>query len=260
MVRHLHIARKSLGRRMLLWPYMLTQDLLIHRGIRGAHAVINQTAYQRRRLKFNFGKDGVILPSFFPPPPSAANPCKEKEVLWLANLSPGKQPEAFIRLARLCRGFTDWKFILVGGTPNQTYWETICKQSANVPNLELVGPVAFEDTGSYFARASLFVNTSQPSADGLPNAFIQAWLHATPVLSLQHDPNGWIQSNGLGFWASGNLSNLEEAIRSCLQQPDRIRAAGEICRRFAQETFASEQIIDAYLEIFEPAGLRRVEA
>jgi glycosyltransferase involved in cell wall biosynthesis len=95
------------------------------------------------------------------------------------------------------------------------------------------------------------VNTSLPEAEGLPNAFIQAWLNHTPVLSLNHDPNGWIEKQDLGYCAHGNVEDFLAKSKALLQDDIRRKKMAENSRRFAKKTFAADETIDAYLKVFK---------
>jgi len=250
LTRRLGRSRRPLWKKPLLWPLMVVRDVLIHRGVEGATGIVAQTWHQSGALRGNYGKRSVVLPSFFPAPERDTVRCPEREVLWMASLAPAKRPELFLDLAEAFAGNAGWRFVLAGGTADAAYERGIARRASALPNVELLGAVPFADTDTYYARASLFVNTSLPEADGLPNAFIQAWLHGTPVLSLHHDPNGWITRHGLGFSARGDAATFlraGEAFLSGAAGGARMRAA---CRDFARETFANPETIDAYLELF----------
>ena len=45
-----------------------------------------------------------------------------------------------------------------------------------LPNVTMLGPVRYRDTGALFDRARIFLNTS--SIEGFPNTFLQAWIRA----------------------------------------------------------------------------------
>ncbi len=251
-MRLLWSSKKPLWKKLILSPGGLVQDMFIHKGIRGSDNIVNQTENQKQRLFKNFHKMGLVVPSYFPVPFQASEPVhKEKMVLWLANLSPKKQPELFIQLAEYCRSCSGWRFVLGGGTKDKEYLHRISALSRTLPNMEMVGPVPFEESNGYFSRASLFVNTSMMEAEGLPNAFIQAWLAGAPVLSLVHDPNGWIMKNHLGICAKGNLREFLEKGKALLMNRAEREAMGERCRDFAMTTFATDRIIDEYIRIFE---------
>ena len=249
-VKRLTRSKTSSLKKIILGPNALLQDLLIHKGIRECDIAINQTEYQKERLLKNFGKKGIVLPSYFAPITYHTRPQKkEKIVLWLANLSPAKQPELFIKLAEHCHNCDGWKFILAGGTSNKSYLDEIKALAKSAKNLEMIGPIPFEETFAWFARAYLFVNTSIMEAEGLPNTFIQAWLARTPALSLKHDPNGWIAKHNLGWCADGNINIFLEKGKLVLENEDMLQKLGGKCERFAIETFTTEKIIDAYIRL-----------
>jgi len=249
--KRLSRSKSNLLKKALLSPNAILQDILIHRGIKGSNFVVNQTENQRIKLWINFRKKGIVIPSYFPDPPSELGQVKkEKIVLWLANLSPGKQPEIFIELARYCKDCDGWKFILAGGTDKKAYLEKIKEQAKSVKNIEMTGPIPFGESFNLFSRASLFINTSITEAEGVPNSFIQAWLSRTPVLSLNHDPNGWIKKRNLGWCAEGNPNFLFEKGKALLKEANLLAKMGDNCRRFAIDTFTTEKILDAYMESF----------
>jgi len=248
-IKRLMKSRSPLWKKMLLSPNALLQDILIHKGLRGTESVVNQTEHQREKLWRNFQKNGVLVPSYFPKLREEMEPLKkEKIVLWLANLSVGKQPEKFIQLAKHCHDCKSWKFILAGGTKNRAYFRKISEQAKDVSNLEMLGAVSFKESHKYFAKASLFVNTS--IMEGLPNTFVQAWLSRTPVLSLIHDPNCWIKTHNIGICAEGNLNIFIEKGKALLNNYKDLLAMGENCQKFALNTFATEKIVDTYIELF----------
>ncbi len=247
-IRRLLSSRRSRLRKALLLPGAYLRDALIHRGMRGAHVVVNQTAHQQERSLLCLQKHGVVLPSYFPGPPDPGNG-KRDVVLWVGNLWPVKQPEVFIELARACLRLPAWEFRLVGGCADSRYAEQLRCQAAQLPNCRLVGAVAFEEGQRHFAEARLLVNTSRPGTDGLPNAMVQAWLHASAVASLHPNPNGWLTERSLGYHADGSRERLLAAVTEALASRSELEAIGSRARRFALEQFASEEILDRYIEV-----------
>ncbi len=248
-VKRLQVSRRSRLRKVALLPLAATRDLLVHSGIRRATGIVTQTRTQAESLRRNFKRDGIVLPSTFEMGEGASG-AKERTVLWLAGLSHAKQPELFLDLADHCGDLQGWKFLLGGGTRVEIYRRELESRAASLPNARLIGPVPFAGSDALYDRASLFVNTSRVDGDGLPNSFIQAWLHGTPVLSLHHDPNGWIGAEGLGLCASGDRERFLAGGRALLGDDDLRAAMGRRCARFARETFAAEETIDAYLALF----------
>lgn len=243
-------SRRPLWKKLLLWMYFLPLDLRIHRGIGRADTVINQTEHQKQRLRVNFGKDGTILPSYFPPPAPNTAGGKEKLVLWLANPGPGKRPDLFLDLTERLADAAAWRFVLGGRIPDTPYGRDLAARLAALPNAEAADAIPFRESDAWYARASLFLNTSLPEADGLPNAYIQAWYAGTPVLSLHHDPNGWIARHGLGFCADGDETALTAKARDFMNDPDALTQMAAHCRDFARETFGGDDVVDGYVKVF----------
>ena len=247
----LNRSGRSIWRKVFLLPLVFAQDLLIHRGVRSASIVVNQTVHQQKQLYKNYSKNGVVLPSYFVASPSNNECKKQKIVVWLANLSKGKQPEKFIELAEACQDQRGWLFLLGGGTTDIEYENSLKKRTDKLLNLEMIGAVPFKETDEIYNKASLFVNTSEAFADGIPNAFIQAMLHGTPILSLNHDPNGWIEQYDLGYCAHGDIQDFFRQGKALLDNEDRLSRLGERCALFAKSTFSSEATIDKYLQLFD---------
>lgn len=246
-IKQLNKSKKNLWRKLILFPDMIIQDLLIHRGISNATKVVNQTHHQKNRLWKNFNKLGVVIPSYFLPPSAAEFYKKEKIVLWLANLIPNKQPELFIKFAEQNQNL-EWKFILAGSTHDKKYLQKLLDLAAPVKNLQMIGKVAFENNQKYYSQASLFVNSS--INEGISNTFIQAWLNSTPVLSFNIDPNDWIKTHNLGYCAHGNEEQFLHHGRTFLKNYQQIETIQQNCQQFALQTFAAQETIDTYLKLF----------
>jgi glycosyltransferase involved in cell wall biosynthesis len=246
---------RPLWKKAAYLPHELLLDLMIHRGVRGARAVVNQTEHQRERLKENYGKDGIVLPSYFLPP-ETSDIEKQKYVLWLANFSELKQPEKFIELAASMDDAEDWVFILAGGTQDKAYEKRIRDRAELAPRLRTTGPVSFSEARELIEKASLIVSTS--AWEGLSNVIIQGWLSGTPVATLQHDPNNWIMERDIGFCAAGDMGALAQWTSKVLHDPARLAGLSRRCREFALREFASPSTIDAYLRLFGAEAGERI--
>ena len=90
----------------------------------------------------------------------------------------------------------------------------IKESSKRVPNFDFLGVIPFSEVQEYFSRAAILVNTSM--FEGFPHAFIQAWEHYVPVVSLNADPDGLICENKMGFH-SKTFNQLVEDVKTLLK-------------------------------------------
>src|SRR5262245_16458280 len=157
-------------------------------GLKRADLVAAQTDVQRKMLHDNHGLDSSVINMLVEPPHRNGDAEKDIDVLWLSNLRALKRPEMVLELARQ---LPDVKFTLAGGPMphpgGSTYYDDVKAAAARLPNVSMPGAVRYTDTGAWFDRARIFLNTS--SIEGFPNTFLQAWIRAVPVVSFV-DPAG----------------------------------------------------------------------
>lgn len=244
-------SNKSLIKKMVLTPNALYLDNYLRQGINLADVIINQTEYQKIDLKKNFKITGHIIKSAHPVPEFKNKQANPRIVLWLASLSPGKQPEKFLSLAKHFTNKKDWEFWLVGGSNNDAYHKIIEEAAKSISNLKILGSVPFEESNSFFQKASIFVNTSKWENEGLPNTFVQAWLHGTPVVSLNINPDDALTLHQTGLFANGSLEEMQDSLiklmnNQCMQEQMSMNA-----RQYAQDNFDLKKIVDQYEALFK---------
>jgi glycosyltransferase involved in cell wall biosynthesis len=163
-----------------------------------------------------------------------------KQVVWIANLKPLKNPGAFVRLARRFAHRSDVRFVIVGGTLDEGEWtmQTL-KDIAATPNLEYRGSLSQPAVNALLEHTDLLVNTSD--YEGFSNTFIQAWMRRVPVVSLRVDPDRILSRGGLGV-VTGDEDGLHDRVAGLLDDPDRCAAIGARARRYALEHHAESNI------------------
>ena len=225
--------------------------------IRRADCIIAQNKYQQRLLKTNFNRESILIKSISVLPMDKPAKVMPPIVLWVATVKEVKQPELFLKLAR---EIPEAKFQMVGGSAPEDdpqYFEQIKKLSAQIPNLEFVEFVPYHQIDQYFARASIFVNTSVPDTEGFPNTFLQAWARYTPVVSLNCDPDEVICEKRLGF----HSGTFEQAVKDVklLLKDEKLRAEMEANgRKYVEEEHDIKKIVRHYMELFEQLTHRKV--
>ncbi|HEX7236563.1 MAG TPA: glycosyltransferase family 4 protein [Gammaproteobacteria bacterium] len=225
-----------------LKPHLKLERLCLRFGIRNATLILAQTRYQRDRLAEHFPHAPVqVLPNFHPTPPDCGRSgAVMKQVAWIANLKPLKNPGAFVRLARRFAHRSDVHFVIVGGTMDGGDWATQqLKEIAATPNLEYRGQLSQAAVNSLLEHTDLLVNTSD--YEGFSNTFIQAWMRRVPVVSLRVDPDRLLSLGGLGA-VTGDEDALYERVAALLGDPDRCAAIGARARRYALEHHAESNV------------------
>jgi glycosyltransferase involved in cell wall biosynthesis len=208
-------------------------------GLRRANAIVAQAEYQRELLLRNYGLNAAaVIPNFHPIPAPVKKHGNERTVVWVANLKRAKQPDLFIELARRCAHMQNTRFLMIGAVQDSQYASLGAGTSAP-GNLTIMGHKPVAEVNRLLAKAALFVNTSRHDGEGFPNTFIQAWLHSTPVVSLDVDPDGVLARNDIGECSRGDFEHMTESVQSLLLDDDRRNAMGRAARSFAEARYGT---------------------
>jgi len=222
-------------------------------GLKRADFIAVQTRYQAQQLLENHALDSCVVNMLVEPPPRSGAPVrKDIDVLWLSNLRALKRPELVLELARQ---LPDVKFTLAGGpmphAAGAMYFEDVKAAAARLPNVSMPGAVRYTETGQWFDRARIFLNTS--SIEGFPNTFLQAWIRGVPVVSF-FDPDGLIKRLQLGA-VPASLDDMREAIRGLLNVDVYRENIGRRARDFAAREFTGAAAA-RYIELLENKPVR----
>jgi glycosyltransferase involved in cell wall biosynthesis len=218
---------------------------LFNYGLRRADVIAAQTEFQSQLLRENHGLESTVVNMMVEPPRAGTNATKDIDVLWVSNLRPLKRPELVLELARQLPqvGFT-----LAGGPmPGaETYYEDMVAAAARLPNVTMLGPVRYSESGGLFDRAKIFLNTS--SIEGFPNTFLQAWIRAVPVVSF-FDPDSLVKRLMLGRIAT-SVDDMRDAIRNLLDGDEDRQLIGKRARDFATREYTTG-VAARYLELLD---------
>ncbi len=216
-------------------------------GFKRADHLVAQSLRQVEILKEYSNKDvenvSIIKNSF---PVQRRKNDKEKEyILWVGRAVEFKRPELFISLAKL---FPDEKFLMVmakGGRPE--LWQQTKDEAQKAKNLEMVPDVAFNEVEDYFAKAKIFINTSE--AEGFPNTFLQAAFFKAPILSLDVDPDSFLSKSGCGLCAKGNMDKLEDQLENLLDDEQVRQKTCDKCEEYLLSEHNLERNIEKWKKV-----------
>jgi glycosyltransferase involved in cell wall biosynthesis len=245
------------GEGAIRWPI----SFLYRYGIRAADAVISQTEKQRRLMLENFGREtmlirnGITIPSGDETPaegnptravPDARGTTREPGFLWVGRFQPTKRPTVALDLAR---ALPDERFTIIGGyAGDKRYAFAITEAAKRIPNVEHIPFVPPREMDAYYRGAYALVNTS--SLEGFPNTYLHAWAHGVPVITMEIDPDGILEKNGIGI-VTGTFEGLVEALRRIRLNRTMRSEMSAKATRYVRTNHDIKDRGDDYIRLFE---------
>jgi glycosyltransferase involved in cell wall biosynthesis len=217
--------------------------------LRQAKAVFSQNKDDARNLLSTTGISAQTIPNGHKMPTS--QPVNKDVILWVGRSVDFKKPQLFLDLARQ-HPQNEFVMICQEATGEKGYDDLIA-QAGMLKNLQFIERVGFNEIDDYFLRAKVLVNTSD--AEGFPNTFIQACKAATPILSLNVNPDGFLDEYNCGLCCDGNTEKMAtelETIVSTQAGAD----MGTNARKYVEQTHDISKIVDRYKEIFRTIKCR----
>jgi glycosyltransferase involved in cell wall biosynthesis len=194
--------------------------------------------------KAGFGPVIMIRSSSLPADVSRQEP---EAFLWIGRLVDYKRPLSFVRLAESLPEARFWAVWIVTDETRPALAENVEEAVERVPNLEVLGQLPHDELLALIDRALAVVSTS--SAEGMPNVFLEAWARGVPVLSLDYDPDGKIESLGLGIVAVSSEERFSESARRLLEEPQLRSQMGERGREYVLNEHSPSVVAERWAEV-----------
>jgi len=218
------------------------------RAIRGADAIVAQTASQQRNFRDEWGRESVVIPNLVELPARTVDAGGDGALLWLSTYKSSKHPEWMLEVARR---LPNRRFVMAGVIPppplTPEVFERTRAAARELPNLEVRGHVDRSVLSEFFARGALFVHTSD--SEGFPNTLLEAWAHGLPSISI-YDPDGIVARERLGEVVS-NAERITEAVDRWMADPEGRRETGARARAFVERSHTPDVVIDRLAAVFE---------
>jgi len=210
--------------------------------LRSAKIVFTQNASDKEKLKATIAVDAQVMPNghrLFEPASSQRN-----SILWVGRSADFKRPQLFLDLAEK---FPDEKFVMVcqQATGDKRYAQ-LHARAETISNLQFHQRIAFDEIDRCFQDAKIFVNTS--TAEGFPNTFIAASMQSAAIVSLNVNPDGFLDKYSCGISCSDDISKLNEAVGFMLSS-QRYIELGLNGRKYVEENHDIAKIIERYKHI-----------
>ncbi len=220
-------------KKMILYMQAILSDYFFRQTLIRSDRVIVQTRHQMERFQTVLNRKSHVIPSAQEVPGDTPVKTVPPIVFWIAHAGRRKRLELFVQLARELES-TPARFIFAGTLPHEDYKKEIFDAMSGLSNIEYLGPLTWEESEAVFAKASVFVNTTLPDREGFPNTYIQAWLRETPVVTLNCDPDGVTEKNGIGFH-SRSFEQMVRDVRFLLENQAAREQFGRSAKRYASE-------------------------
>jgi glycosyltransferase involved in cell wall biosynthesis len=180
-------------------------------------------------------------------PPQQVVPILERtlSVIWVGNFRHVKRVDRVAFLAELMPN-VDFHVIGGEGSTGIVPEELISNSPKNV---KYHGRKNRIEACMSISDAKLLINTSE--FEGVPNTYLQAWLHGVPVITL-NDPNEMIVNNELGCVV--DIDDMSEAIAQLLNDDTALERISEKVKQYASSHYLDESTLQGYDAIFR--GLR----
>lgn len=210
-------------------------------GLRRADLISAQSATQAKLLQdnYNLSSTEVDMAAEIADEPDEAG--RDIDVLWVNNFRAFKRPELLVDIAKQAPGVS---FTMIGGKMQneEALYDDVREAALQLDNVNFVGGVPYSEVNAYFARAKLFLNTSD--SEGFPNSFLQAWVRRVPVISY-FDPDQLIAGRGLGI-SVDTQNDFVAAISGLLGDEDERQEAGRRSRQFVVDRYSPDAIAVQY--------------
>ena len=224
--------------------------LLVYKlGVRLADAIVVQTEEQVELCRKTFGRSPALIKSIAP---LAELPEAEFPVafLWVGRLVTEKRPLEYVALAR---ALPEAEFWMIGipspwtKRDDQSLAESVEREARRVPNLLMLRPRPNRELAVLMGQAVASVNTAE--FEGMPNVLLEAWSRGVPALVLNHDPDGVVETHGLGGFAGGSSEKFIELARELWTGRSDRRELRQRCRAYISAHHSPERVAEQWTQV-----------
>lgn len=209
----------------------MLKALLANLVFKYADVIIVQNTTQKDLLYKNKGRNSFLIKSWYPINDSKTS--KNNYILWVGRSEQWKRPELFIKLAEhnMCIKF---KMICPQAFNDRGGMHSLLKKKAmGFENLEFIKYVPFDEVDEYFQKAKIFVNTS--IKEGFPNTFLQSAKSGTPIISLNVNPDNFLNESKCGFFCNDDFDEMDRRLNQLLNDVNLYDQMSKDAYKYAKE-------------------------
>jgi glycosyltransferase involved in cell wall biosynthesis len=212
-------------------------------GIRLANGIVVQTNEQAHLCRERFGRDATVIASISEVAPTTRR--RPDAFLWAGRLAWYKRPLALLELARAMPEAA-FRMVCVPVAGHEVLAEQVYAEARSVPNVDVLAPLPRRRLLELKGQAVAVVNTSD--FEGMPNTFLEGWARGVPALALTHDPDGVIETHGLGAFAGGSFETFVKAAQDLWAHRDRQSEVARRCRNYVAVHHGADVVVAKWEE------------
>jgi glycosyltransferase involved in cell wall biosynthesis len=205
-------------------------------GLQNAHLVITQNNEHKDLLKKNHDIDAELIRNSFEIKDVLSK--KADIILWVGRFQKWKNPELFLKMSG---HFPKKKFVMICPyePPGKKEWEKLKSKAEKISNLKFIEKVPYNEIQEYFNNALLFVNTSD--YEGFPNTFLQAAQGKTPIVSLNVNPDNFLNNYHCGIFADGNFEKMIRETAKLIENKEEMNKMADNLFQYLKENHDIEK-------------------
>ena len=226
-----HSGRWSIRRPFIQWAF------------RKADVFIVQNEQDAANALRTIGRNAMIVKNACRIHP--VDQIEKKGILWVGRSKHVKRPDLFIELAKT---FPHIPFTMIcQRSLDDGDYASLVESAEKIPNLKFLKRVPFQDVDRFFEQAEIYVNTSD--SEGFPNTFVQSCKAKTAILSLNVNPDGFLDEHNCGHCAGGNWELFTNTLKTW-SQTVQVAELGENGQNYIKSHHDIATIILQYKNIF----------
>jgi glycosyltransferase involved in cell wall biosynthesis len=222
-------------------------------GIENADEVIVQNEQHKEALQKNRKLNAVVIKNSFNFY-SEERDFQKKSILWVARCVDWKNPQLFLNLAQK---FPKEKFVIIcpQSQGHAKFYEEIKSKANKINNVQFIDFVPFDKIQAYYNEAKIFVNTSD--YEGFPNTFIQSCIAETPIVSLNVNPDNFLNKYNCGYCAEGDFDKLAQQTEKLLKDKKDWQEKSKNARKYVKENHDIKKNIERFKKVLEEVKYNR---
>ncbi len=215
-------------------------------GLKRADQILVQNELNKEMLYKNHKLDSIVLKNVFIL--SGRKNAQKKEILWVSRSAAIKKPQKFLDLAERFPGET-FRMICPSSVGQESVYRKAKLRAFKIKNVKFVDFVPFDKIQEYYDHAKVFINTSD--YEGFPNTFIQSCISGTPILSLNVNPDNFLNEYNCGYCANSNFEQMCDYLKEITKDYRKWRIKSNNSRKYVEENHDIKINIERFKEILE---------